>query len=171
MTTPGRRVRHAVVVLLAPALLVATAASACSAFGGDESSATTVPNGVRLVDLEPGQCYLAPANTDVRVVEEVPCADPHDAEAYATFALEGGPDAPFPGGADVQSQAQEGCLARFADYVGQAYEDSAYYSSAVAPTRRSWNERGDRRVLCSVLAADGGRLEGGVADGAGSGDG
>lgn len=155
----GRRIVGVVVAVLA----LLFAAAGCSAFGDDETTATTVPNGVRIVDLEPGTCFQAPANTDVRTVEEVECRAPHDAEAYAVFALPAGADAPFPGGAEVQSLAQQGCQERFADYVGQAYEDSAYYFSAIAPTRKSWEDRGDRRVLCSIIASDGGRLEGSVA--------
>ncbi len=165
----GRRAMGTVVIALAMAL--ATATTGCSVFGDDETTATTVPNGVRIVDLEPGTCYLAPANTDVRTVEEVDCAAPHDAEAYAVFALPAGDDEPFPGGAEVQSLAQQTCQERFADYVGQAYEDSAYYFSAIAPTRKSWEDRGDRRVLCSIIASDGGRLEGSVAAGGAGGDG
>ncbi len=150
---------------MALALALAPMATGCSVFGDDETTATTVPNGVRIVDLEAGTCFLAPANTDVRTVEEVDCADPHDGEAYSVFALPAGDDAPFPGGAEVQSLAQQGCQERFADYVGQAYEDSAYYFSAIAPTRKSWEDRGDRRVLCSIIASDGGQLEGSVAAG------
>ncbi len=142
-------------------LLVASVAG-CGAFEDDPTSATTVPNGVRLVDLEPGTCFQRPANTDVRTVEQVGCRRPHDAEAYAVFALPFPADEAFPGGSEVQSLAQMGCQERFADYVGQAYEDSQYYFSAIAPSRKSWEDRGDRRVLCSIVAADGGQLEASV---------
>lgn len=166
---PCGRLARAAAGLGALVVLVG-AIGGCSAFGGDES-ATTVPNGVRLVDLEPGTCFEAPANTDIRTVERVSCRDPHDAEAYAVFAIGAGADEPFPGGAEVQSLAQEGCQDRFAGYVGEAYEDSQYYFSALAPTRKSWEARGDRRVLCSVIASDGGRLEGSVRAGGRDGDG
>ena len=145
--------------LVAGALLVSMG---CSPFEDDSTTATTVPNGVRIVDLEPGTCFQAPANTDVRTVEQIGCRKPHDAEAYAVFSLPFPADEAFPGGAEVQSLAQMGCQERFADYVGQAYEDSQYYFSAITPTRKSWEDRGDRRVLCSVIAADGGQLEGTV---------
>lgn len=177
MTGSGRRSgrRATGAAALALALALAPVATGCTVFGDDETTATTVPNGVRIIDLEAGTCFLAPANTDVRTVEEVDCASPHDAEAYAVFALSAGDDAPFPGGAEVQSLAQQGCQERFADYVGQAYEDSAYYFSAIAPTRKSWEDRGDRRVLCSIIASDGGRLDASVAaggaDGGAGGDG
>lgn len=165
----GRRRRRgatAVAVGLVSVLLVGLL-SGCSAFGGDDTSATTVPNGVRIVDLEPGTCFQAPADTDVRVVEKVGCRKPHDAEAYAVFSLEFPAEAEFPGGAQVQSLAQQGCQDRFAGYVGQAYEDSEYYFSAIAPSRKSWEDRSDRRVLCSIIAADGGQLEASVRAGDG----
>lgn len=153
------------------AVLVGALAAGCSVLGDDDTTATTVPNGVRIVDLEAGTCFQAPANTDVRTVEERPCDEPHDAEAYAVFALAGGADAPYPGGAQVQSQAQQGCQERFADYVGQAYEDSAYYFTALAPTRKSWEDRGDRRVLCSVISSNEDPLTASVRAGAGGADG
>lgn len=156
----------AVLAMLAVAALV-VALAGCSVLGDDSPSATTVPNGVRLVDIEPGTCFQRPANTDVRTVEQVGCRKPHDAEAYAVFALPAPADDPFPGGAEVQSLAQQGCQDRFADYVGQAYEDSEYYFSAIAPSRKSWEDRNDRRVLCSVIAAGGGQLEGTVRAGSG----
>lgn len=157
MTQPVRR--PLLVVLLA---VLALAGAGCGLLENDAPSATTVPNGVRLVDIEPGTCFQRPANTDVRAVEEVGCGEPHDAEAYAVFSLSFPADDPFPGGSDVQSLAQMGCQERFADYVGQAYEDSQYYISAIAPSRKSWEDRNDRRVLCSIIAADGGQLEGSV---------
>lgn len=160
-----RAVPAMLTVLAVPALVVALAG--CSVLGDDSTSATTVPNGVRLVDIEPGTCFQRPANTDVRTVEQVGCRKPHDAEAYAVFALPAPADDPFPGGAEVQSLAQQGCQDRFADYVGQAYEDSEYYFSAIAPTRKSWEDRNDRRVLCSVIAPGGGQIEGSVRAGSG----
>ncbi len=89
----GRREKRSPVVRVVTglvALALVLAATGCSAFGDDETTATTVPNGVRIVDLEPGTCFQAPANTDVRTVEEVGCDTPHDAEAYAVFALPAG---------------------------------------------------------------------------------
>lgn len=146
-------------------VVLATTAAGCSAFGDDASSTTTVPNGVPISEVDVGMCYLAPEDTDVVSVERIGCRKPHDAEAYAVFDVEAGEDDPFPGGAAVQSFAQAGCQTRFADYVGQPYEDSEYYFSAIAPTRTSWDDDGDRRVLCSVLAAAGGELNGSVKAG------
>lgn len=167
-SAPCRRALAAAVLVLAAGGLL----GGCSVFGGDdETTATTVPNGVRLVDVEPGTCFQAPANTDVRSVEERACDEDHDAEAYAVFALPAGADAPYPGGAQVQSLAQQGCQERFADYVGQAYEDSAYYFTALAPTRKSWEDRGDRRVLCAVISSNEDPLTASVRAGGGGGDG
>ena len=87
------------------------------------------------------------------------------------FALPAGADAPYPGGAQVQSLAQQGCQDRFADYVGQAYEDSAYYFTAIAPTRKSWEDRGDRRVLCAVISSNEDPLTASVRAGGAGGDG
>lgn len=168
----GHRARRRGAASVALALAVASLLVGCSVFdGGDETTATTVPNGVRIVDLEPGTCFQASANTDVRSVEERACDEDHDAEAYAVFALPAGADAPYPGGAQVQSAAQQGCQDRFADYVGQAYEDSAYYFTAIAPTRKSWEDRGDRRVLCAVISSNEDPLTASVRAGGGDDDG
>lgn len=132
-------------------IVVAVGAVACNdddGSGGD----TTVPDGVAVVDLEVGQCFLNPESTDQTEVSETACDEPHDAEVFATFDLDFDRDADFPGAAQVQTAGQEGCQARFADYVGQPYEESPYFLSALVPTQRTWNGRNDREVVCALTS-------------------
>lgn len=150
---------------VAVAVLV-LAGAACNDDDG-ASSDTTVPNGIKVFDLEPGDCYLNPESTDVSDVEKVACDEPHDAETFAVYRLEFDRDADFPGASQVQSEAQEGCQSRFQDYVGQPYEDSPYFFSAIAPTAVTWEARNDRQVICSLITTTGDQLEESLHDSAG----
>jgi hypothetical protein len=147
------------------ALVALVAAGACSDDGGS-SGDTTVPNGVKVFDLEPGDCFLNPESTDVSDVQRTECDEPHDAEVFAVFDLEFDRDADFPGASQVQSAAQEGCQAEFEGYVGQPYEESPYFLSAIAPTQRTWEGRDDREVVCSAITATGEQLDQSLRDSA-----
>ena len=147
-------------------VLVGTA-TACSDDDDNSSSDTTVANGVKVFDLEPGDCFLNPESTDVSDVEQTPCDEPHDAEVFAVYDLAFDRDADFPGASQVQSAAQEGCQAEFEGYVGQPYEDSPYFLSAIAPTQRTWEGRDDREVVCSLITATGEQLEESLRNSAG----
>ena len=81
----------------------------------------------------------------------VPCAGPHDSEAYADLTLTG--DA-YPGLDAVRAQAQAGCQGdAFADFVGIPSDDSTLQVSYYYPTADSW-AGGDRTVTCTVFAVD-----------------
>ncbi len=57
----------------------------------------------------------------VESVAAVPCAEPHDLEAYALFALDFDG---WPGEDAIGEAAGMGCFDRFADFVGLTYEES-----------------------------------------------
>ena len=151
---------------LALGATLVVAAAACNDDDG-ASSGTTVPDGVKVFDLEPGDCFQNPESTDVSDVQKTACDEPHDAEVFAVYDLEFDRDADFPGASQVQSSAQEGCQERFEEYVGQPYEDSPYFLSAIAPTQRTWEGRDDREVICSLITATGEQLEESLRDSAG----
>ena len=76
----------------------------------------------------------------------VPCAEPHDDEVYATFELAPGG---FPGADTAQQQADDGCRARFADFVGVPADASMFGWYSFAPDEPGW-AIGDRRVACAL---------------------
>jgi hypothetical protein len=105
-------------------------------------------------DVDVGDCFNDPGFGEVRDVEIVDCADPHDLEAFATVELEGGD---YPGEFSVFEQAFDACLDLFEPYVGTPYENSSLYIFPLSPTEGSWND-GDRGAVCVVyepVGADG----------------
>ena len=131
-------------LLFAGLVLVGAGLTACS-----ETSAN---------DFEAGECTNDDLSGSIAEVGTVDCEEAHTAEAYAQFDIEGDD---FPGDADVQAQAQEGCTGeRFEDYVGLPYEESIYITSNLVPSEESW-DAGDRTVICIISeTTDGSELEG-----------
>lgn len=82
----------------------------------------------------------------------VPCDEPHDSEAYASFQLQ---DGAYPGDDAISAAADELCYGAFETFAGIAWEDSVYDYSYYLPTQDSWNNRGDREVLCTIFDRDG----------------
>jgi len=84
---------------------------------------------------------------EVSDVPVVPCDEPHDDEVYATFTLDHGE---YPGEAAAETLANDGCRARFADFIGIADEDSVFEFFPMYPSPEGWNAHGDRTVRCIV---------------------
>ena len=107
-----------------------------------------------------GECFQDPEETDeVGELDKVDCDEAHDNEVIAVFDLEGDD---FPGADEVQSQAEEGCVGEFEDYVGSTFEESDLDLFTITPTEETWDEADDREVICSVYALDESPLEGSV---------
>lgn len=119
--------------------------------------------------LEPGTCFddvtelTSEGGGEVSDVPVVDCGEPHDNEVFATFDLEGDD---FPGQDAVVSQADAGCVDRFEAYVGRDYPSSRFVSSHLVPTQQTWEDQGDREVVCFLYDIDLARLEG-SAEGSG----
>lgn len=111
-------------------------------------------------NLEVGDCTDADLSGAVGEVDTVDCAESHTAEVYAVFDLE---DGDFPGDADIQAQATEGCIGdRFEEYVGLPYQRSEIYSTSLVPTEQTWNDADDRTVICLAVTQDGSATTGSV---------
>lgn len=120
----------------------------CSSLSGTLGSSTepTAPQSVNVMDLEVGACLNEPAElSDIEDVTRVPCAEPHDLEAYHSFDLEGDE---LPDDETLSKRAEDGCLdGPWDDFVGIAYEQSDMYLVTFFPSADSWPD-GDREVLC-----------------------
>jgi hypothetical protein len=107
-------------------------------------------------DLSVGDCFDDPVSgSEVSSVDAVDCAEPHDNEVYALYDYDGDE---YPGEEAMSAAADEGCEARFEDYVGIGYFESELYYTHLTPTQESWDE-GDREVVC-VLYEPEAKLEG-----------
>ena len=83
----------------------------------------------------------------VSTVPVVPCDQPHQDEVFYAFDLL---HEEFPGDAAIEAEFNEVCLAEFERFIGIPEPDSQYGWWAFYPNEESWNELGDREVLCVV---------------------
>jgi Septum formation len=123
----------------------------------DEGEATSV------FDLDIGQCYNTPAETDVDEVNTVECDEPHQYEIYALPQHPAGPDEDYPGDEEISDFADDECLGdTFERYVGVSYESSELLAFVLQPTEETWEAADDREFVCAVYL-ESGELEGSVA--------
>ncbi len=104
--------------------------------------------------LKVGDCLDQQADdeaTEVSSVPTVPCAEPHDSEAYAATDL---PEGDFPGDQSVTDSADTFCYDEFATFIGLSYDESSLDLASFYPTQESWAE-GDREIMCFVSSPDG----------------
>ena len=99
--------------------------------------------------LSVGDCFSYDSNpyieSKVEDVDTVSCSKPHMYEVYSEFELTG---SSWPGASIVSSRADEGCLTRFAPFVGIEYDYSEWYIWNFYPLQESWNKLDDRVVTC-----------------------
>lgn len=141
---------------------IASAAPGCArVVDADRSDGTTGgAETVGVAAIEVGDCLNRPAqNDEFADITRVPCDDPHDLEVYHAFDVKGDE---MPGPNEMTNLSKEGCLARFEDFVGIPYADSALELTYYVPVEGSWAE-GDREVLC-LIYEPGGRLTGSMKD-------
>jgi hypothetical protein len=117
----------------------------------DESGAVSEKSDQSVLRIRAGDCFNTPAlgedGTDVATVTAVPCAEPHDFEAYKVFDLTG---EEYPGDDRSNQLAAEGCLAAFHDFVGLPYGRSELEPYYFAPRSRTWDLFDDRGVTCFI---------------------
>jgi Septum formation len=110
-------------------------------------------------DFEAGECTNDDLTGSIGEIGTVDCDEPHTAEAFAQFDVDGDD---FPGNEAIAEQAFEECWGDlFEDYVGIPYQESIYDSPThILPSEESW-DAGDRTVICIISATtDGSDLEG-----------
>jgi hypothetical protein len=99
--------------------------------------------------LHVGDCLPAPDATgkEQYAVQIVRCGEPHDAEVYANFDLDG----EWTTFAEVDQVGAAGCQERFSDYVGVPPEESSLEVLYFIPVDElSFNKNSE--VVCILLA-------------------
>lgn len=155
----------------AAALIVFALASACSDdstsdnSGRDDSGNITEGGDVGVFALQVGDCFDQPPDGNIAEVAAVPCADPHDNEVFATFDMEGGDDAAYPGDEAVTTAAQECIGDTFTEYVGITYNESRFGVFPITPTQDTWeSDLNDREIICTANTVDGTQITGTIKD-------
>lgn len=155
---------HRVVMLAAASVVLAGCGGDVAVRSDDRAGPVVSPAVVDAFDVRVGDCFQGSELSSTDDIEEVfdvdavPCDVPHDNEVYAIFEL---PDGDFPGNDELVRLSNEGCLQRFADFVGAEYETSRLDVFSLFPSQTSW-EDGDREVVCAVFDPAG-PVEGSVA--------
>ena len=139
--------------LTAVIILGALAYNAFTSADRDGSGAIVGEGSVDAFDLRVGDCFdlggaIPEDGSEVDSLPGVPCADPHDNEVYATFDLT---VSEIPDEEELWMMSFDGCEARFADFVGMDYESSSLDIRTLYPTPESWDQRGDREVICALF--------------------
>lgn len=91
----------------------------------------------------PGDCFVTSDDT-----RTVPCDHPHGAEVFYTFTMDGD-DYPGEDGFDLDR-----CTEMFGPYVGTTHDASGYGIAWLVPSRSTWEQSGDREVICMLVTED-----------------
>ncbi len=159
--TPRRRIWIVVGVLAAliVASLVGVAIFAPSFFGGVADALD--PNNRPVRDVQAGECFdqdtVPTQGETVSFVTVVDCAESHDAEMFARYAIGG--SSSYPGEGVVAGNAERGCVERFAEFMGIVYDQSAMDVGYFYPLSENWS-LGDRDAQCYVTHPTGEQLTG-----------
>lgn len=103
--------------------------------------------------IKVGDCTGPISNGSVDTLSLVPCGEEHAWEAYARTELTGDD---YPGSSRVQDMAEKFCFAEFQRFVGVSAGTSKYRATFLQPTKQTWEQAGDREVVCLVGQSAGG---------------
>ncbi|HZK05441.1 MAG TPA: septum formation family protein [Actinomycetaceae bacterium] len=127
---------------------------------GPATAPPRVPAGdLSVLELTVGVCSTAEqlvagadaGQLDLSTFPAVDCDSPHDVEVYHVHEMT---DETFPGAGATTAVAEQECLAAFEPFVGMPYATSSLDFTYFMPTETTWDEAGDRDVVCMVLASE-----------------
>jgi hypothetical protein len=120
-------------------------------------------------ELLTDECFDLPAEggSDLDVVAERPCSEPHDVEVIAEVRTYQGRFmdelGDYPGRAALEADALTECLGRFERVVGAPYKTSGLELLAIVPTEATFVRLDDRVSLCGVASPSGEPVDGRAA--------
>ncbi len=108
----------------------------------------TVPMTLTFESLRVGDCFdvLNPDDPSLISLQGIPCSDEH---VFEVFFVGDMPDGAFPGDEAIFTFANENCLPAFEEYVGVAFDQSAWFATPLGPGEADW-ENGIQRVTCQL---------------------
>ena len=127
----------------------------------DDSGAIVGGGTVDAFNVRVGDCFndATVQNDQIASVPGVPCAEPHDNEAFAVFdvSIESYPDEDA-----MYELSYNSCMEHFETYVGRDYESSTLEITTMYPSPESW-EQNDREIVCAVYDMNTNQLVGSAA--------
>lgn len=151
----GVPIRHVAAVTMVAVLTL----GACS----DDGNGTSSKNVDDLAKSGPGTCLLVGKEIDAEVssLPTIDCKKSHTHEVYAVVTA-GKKDDVYPGNEALEAVAQRECTAEFKPYVGSGPFDTKLFFSWLLPTLGSWNDHGDRTIICVASRFDNSPLVGSI---------
>lgn len=126
----------------------------------DVSGAIVDAGSVDVFQIQVGDCFDDVDAEEISSLPGVPCAEPHDNEAYASFNVS---LASYPEGDGMYEVAFESCVDQFESFVGRDYQSSSLDIYALYPTAEGWSQN-DREVVCAVFDMEENKLVGSMKD-------
>ena len=124
----------------------------------DASGAIVDAGSVDVFQIKVGDCFDNVTAEEISTLPGVPCSEPHDNEAYASFNV----SLPsYPEGDGMYELAFDSCIDRFESFVGRDYPSSSLDIYALYPTAEGWAQD-DREVVCAVFDMEENKLVGSV---------
>ena len=123
----------------------------------DDTGAIVGEGNVDAFQVRVGDCFDDGSSLDeISSLPGVPCADPHDNEAYAVFdvTIES-----YPGNEAMGELANDSCMERFETFVGLDYDSSSLDIFTMYPSTESWAQN-DREVVCAIYDMNAAKLVG-----------
>jgi hypothetical protein len=150
----GKRMAIAALAIVGVWVAIAiTVIAVVVATGADRDEGGHVTDGGRaaIVGLHVGDCLPAPhpSEEEQLTVQVVPCGEPHDAEVFASFDLDG----EWTTAEEVDRISEAGCFERFSDYVGISPRKSSLDVLYFRPISES-SFNADSVVVCILIAPE-----------------
>ncbi len=126
--------------------------------GRDDTGAIVDGGNVDACQIRAGDCFddASSMEDEISSLPGVPCADPHDNEAYAVFEVS---FADYPEGDEMSEFAYSSCMERFESFVGTDYQSSVLDIFTMYPSPESWKQD-DREVVCAIYDMNAEKLTG-----------
>lgn len=131
--------------------------------GADRDSTGAIVDGgtVDAFQIRVGDCFNDSNSfgDEISSLPGVPCAEPHDNEAFAIVDLT---ITSYPENEEAMAElAYDSCLQRFDAFVGKDYQSSSLEIFTMYPSTESWKQD-DREVVCAVYDMNADKLVGSV---------
>lgn len=140
-----------IVIMLAA--LCAVVLTGCAEGVRTPSGSPTAPATIGAFDLRVGDCTGPLPTGSITTLTLIPCAQAHNWEAFHPGTLT---DKTYPGQAKIYEDGTKLCAAAFTTFVGRKPEKSSLKFTFFYPTQDTWENTGDRAVLCIVGSPEGG---------------
>lgn len=148
---------------MAPSRIVIMMAALCAVMLTGCTEGVRTPSGnptaaatIGAFDLRVGDCTGPLPTGSITTVSLIPCTQAHYWEAFHSGTLT---DKAYPGQAKIYEDGNKLCAAAFTTFVGRKPEKSSLKFTFFHPTQDTWQNTGDREVLC-ILGSPAGGLAG-----------